>query len=378
MITPDYYYVIVGGGLAGLQLASRINKDLFFKGKKIAIIDPSEKTENDKTWCFWEKSTGNWDYLVHSSWKIANFYSSEISETLDLGDYTYKMIRSLDFYEQVKKELQEAEEITFIQDRVTKIDPVTRTAIGEKSKYTATHFFDSRVNQDYKTDEKSSLIYQHFKGWMIETPEDVFDPEAFTMMDYRLKYEDTTSFTYVLPVTPRKALVEFTFFTPYLTKFDVYEKMITKYLKEILKISNWKILETEAGVIPMTDFPFHTLNSTYITKIGTGGGWVKASSGYSFRNTEKKTAKIIENIKSGLAPEHGLFNKKFSKYDAIFLDVLDSRNDLGEYLFTELYTNNTVEEIFRFLDEETTFYEDLKIMFSLYHPQFIKSFFKLL
>ena len=52
MLVPDYYYVIVGGGLAGLQLASRISNDIFFKGKKIAIIEPSAKVENDKTWCF--------------------------------------------------------------------------------------------------------------------------------------------------------------------------------------------------------------------------------------------------------------------------------------------------------------------------------------
>ncbi len=61
MITPDYYYVIVGGGMAGLQLAYRIHNDLFFKGKKIAIVDPNNKTENDKTWCFWEKNSGEWD-----------------------------------------------------------------------------------------------------------------------------------------------------------------------------------------------------------------------------------------------------------------------------------------------------------------------------
>ncbi len=80
----------------------------------------------------------------------------------------------------------------------------------------------------------------------------------------------------------------------------------------------------------MTDFPFEKNNSSKITKIGTGGGWVKGSTGYSFKHTEKKIKKIIENIKSGYEPSKDLFRSKYKFYDAIFLDVLARRNDKGE------------------------------------------------
>ena len=126
----------------------------------------------------------------------------------------------------------------------------------------------------------------------------------------------------------------------------------------------------------MTDYPFHKFNTDYLTRIGTAGGWVKASSGYSFKNTEAKVEQLIDNIKSGVRPSANLMNKKFQRYDAIFLDVLEKRNDLGESLFTKFYTKNSIQDIFRFLDEETSFSEELKIMMSLYHPQFLKSFFK--
>ncbi len=376
MIVPDYYYVIVGGGLAGLQLAARINDDIFFKGKKIAIIDPSEKTGNDKTWCFWEKSPGKWDSIIYTSWQKAAFISSEVNDEIDLGEYSYKMLRSQDFYRYIKKKLDNSPDITFIHDRIEKIDQVTRTAIGEKSTYTATHFFDSRPEKGFKTDEKSTLIWQHFKGVLIETEKNTFNPSVFTMMDYRLRYKNSTSFTYVLPISEKKALVEYTFFTPFLTEEKVYDEMLDKYLQQVLKISKWTVLESEKGMIPMTDHSFSKANSPHLTKIGTGGGWVKASSGYSFKNTEKKVERIIENIKSGRPTHYKLFEKKFKKYDAIFLDVLSRRNDLGEMLFTKFYTRNAIEDIFRFLDEETTFSEDLKVMLSIYHPQFLKSFFR--
>ena len=376
MITPDYYYVIVGGGMAGLQLAHRLNNDLFFRGKKIVIIEPDDKSINDKTWCFWEKDPGAWDHIITKSWQKGKFISSETSKDLELAPYTYKMLRSLDFYEHIKSELKESGDINFIKDEITSIDEVTRTAKGKEKDYTATHFFDSRPPKDYKKSENSTLIYQHFKGWYIKTEEDIFDPEIFTMMDYRINYKDSASFTYVLPLSPNEALVEFTFFTPFLTNDKTYDRYLNRYIREILKINSFEIIEEEIGVIPMTDYPFHEKSTGKVTKIGTAGGWVKASSGYSFKNTEKKIDLLIKNIKSGQKPSRNLINKKYLRYDAIFLEVLKNRNDLGESLFTKFYTKNSIQDIFRFLDEETSFSEDIKIMLSLYHPEFLKAFFK--
>lgn len=375
MITPDYYYIIVGGGLAGLQLALEIRKDIFFKGKKIAIIDPSLKNDNDKTWCFWEKGSGKWDELIQKEWQQGSFIADSVEKELDFAPYSYKMLRSIDFYEYAKSELTKDPDTYFIQDKISRIDEVTRTALGKKESYTATHFFDSRPPHAYKDDSGSAKIYQHFKGISIETQEAQFDPERFIMMDYRVKYRNSTCFTYVLPVSPKNALIEFTFFTPFLTEEKVYDEQLEKYIREVLKIDNYKIAESETGVIPMTDYPFHIHNSKHITKIGTAGGWVKASSGYSFKSTERKVSKLLSNIKSGNRPSQGLFSKRFQRYDAIFLDVLEKRNDLGESLFTKFYTKNSIQNIFRFLDEETTFSEEIKIMQSMFHPQFLKSFF---
>ncbi|MCM4157650.1 lycopene cyclase family protein [Gramella sp. AN32] len=375
MIVPDYYYVIVGGGLAGLQLALRLQEDLFFKGKKIAIIDPSDKAENDKTWCFWEKGSGDWDALIHQKWSKARFISENVQKKLDLQPYNYKMLRSLDFYKDASEKLEKTSEIYFITDEILKIDPVTRTAIGKNNTYTATHFFDSRPPQNLKISNKINLIFQHFKGWSIKTEDAFFEPSEFTMMDYRIRHEDSTSFIYVLPITATKALVEFTFFTPFISEKDIYDEYLEKYISEILKIKKYQVEETEYGVIPMTDYPFQKDHSKHVTKIGTAGGWVKASSGYSFKNTEKKTKQIIENIKKGVNLTTDLYDKKFQFYDKIFLDVLSKRNDLGAQLFEKFYTKNSIQEIFRFLDEETGLSEDIKIMFSLYHPQFVKSFF---
>jgi lycopene beta-cyclase len=375
MLGPKYFYVIIGGGLAGLQLARQLSRDIFFKGKKIAVIDKDFQLPQ-KTWCFWEKGPGQWDDLVSNSWNKAEFITSHIHETLDLEPYSYKRIEAAKFQKQLREEISESGDIIFIEDEIEEIDPVTMKAHGKKRNYTATHFFDSRLDPMYLNNEKHSLVFQHFKGWEIETENPVFSPEVITMMDYRLAYPEATAFTYVLPFSEKKALIEYTFFTPFLTEEETYDQKLGEYLRDILKVKEYKISSTEAGVIPMTDYPFEKANTRKITKIGTGGGWVKASTGYSFKNTEKRVSKIIDNLKSSKMPGEGLINKKFRKYDSIFLDVLARNNQKGEEIFTKFYTKNSPQDIFRYLDEETEFSEDLKIMFSLYSFDFIKSFFR--
>ena len=375
MLGPRYFYVIIGGGLAGLQLARQLSRDVFFKGKKIAIID-SDFSMPVKTWCFWEKGKGKWDDLLTKSWNKGNFISSEENIDLQLSPYTYKMIKAKDYHQKLQDEIEESGDIEFITDEIRKIDPVTMKAKGLKKSYGATHFFDSRVDPSYLESKKHTTIFQHFKGWEVETEKPVFTPDSFTMMDYRIKYPDATAFTYILPFTEKKALVEYTFFSPFLTEDKVYDEMLQQYFEKILKTKDFQIKSTETGVIPMTDFPFDKANTEQITKIGTGGGWVKPSTGYSFKNTEKRIGKIIENIKSGKLPGENLINNKFRKYDAIFLDVLAQNNQKGEEIFTKFYNKNSPQDIFRYLDEETSVSEDLKIMLSLYSFDFVTSFFR--
>lgn len=375
-MSKSFDYIIIGGGLAGLQLALKFGTDRFFEQKTFAIIDPSNKDSNDKTWCFWEKGKGKWDHIIAKSWDRGLFFSSEKKLTLDLPPYRYKMLRSLDFYEYAHTTLKDLPNFSFIKDSVGKIDIASSVVYGKDDSYSGLHIFDSRITSDYEKNENSSTLYQHFKGWKIKTAQKAFDSEVFTMMDFRLKYKDSTSFTYVLPLSDTEALIEFTLFTPYLTEEEVYDQNLKDYIDNILKIEEYQIEETEKGVIPMTDFPFHNDSTSRITKIGTGGSWVKGSTGYSFKHTEKKTEQIINNIKKGANPDSGLINNLKRRYDAIFINVLERNNELGEKIFTRLYRKNDLKTIFRFLDEETSFKEDIKIMFSLYHPQFLVSFFR--
>ncbi|MBL7810341.1 MAG: hypothetical protein JNN28_21135, partial [Saprospiraceae bacterium] len=136
------------------------------------------------------------------------------------------------------------------------------------------------------------------------------------------------------------------------------------------------VTETEQGIIPMTDFPFEQYSVERHLRIGTGGGWVKPSTGYSFKNSEKNARRIVHNLKTGKRVDEGLISRKFRWYDAIFLDVLHRHNAKGPELFYTMYRKNPIQRIFAFLDDESTLTEDLQIINGFPKAPFVRSFFR--
>ncbi|WP_033955940.1 lycopene cyclase family protein [Psychroserpens jangbogonensis] len=378
--SSHFDYIIIGNGLAGFQLALKLSEESHFKDKQIALIDPSEKNTNDKTWSFWQTESSLWNSIIHKSWKKASVITSKKEIDLELNPYTYNSVKSLDFYREAKAQLNKKENIQFIIEKVTSVKENESVLVTtNKNTYSASHVFDSRVPDEFSTEKNNSVsIIQHFKGWVIKTENNCFDETKVVMMDYRLKDGEQTTFMYVLPFSKTEALVEFTYFTENLVDEHVYDNYIKTYIKNYLQIDHYSIIETEQGQIPMTNYDFSKFNTNTVTKIGTGGGWVKGSTGYSFKLTEKKVAKIIENIKANKTPSSNLFRSKYKFYDKVFLKVLKDENHKGEWIFKQFYSKNSVQTMFRFLDEESTFLEEVKIMWSLFSWSFIKAFFKTL
>jgi lycopene beta-cyclase len=153
---------------------------------------------------------------------------------------------------------------------------------------------------------------------------------------------------------------------------EEYENEIQDYIQK-LGISNYKIIEKEQGNIPMTCYAFWKHNTKNIVNIGSAGGWTKASTGYTFANTIKKSKALINFLSN--ETDFRKFHKtdKFWFYDLLFIDVLFRRNDLGSTVFSALFKKGNPTLIFKFLDEETSFWEDLQVIWKCPKGLFIRA-----
>lgn len=378
MSTFKFDIGIVGGGVSGLHLALCFAQDEFFENHSIVLFEKEPKTENDKTWSFWENGEGKWDKLIHKQWSKGKIFALNKEVDLNIKPFTYKTLRSIDFYTYAYQLLQNSKNIKIVFESVVQLE---EDALGVKiktknSEYHTDLAFNSQLPDLKKIKKEAQFtLLQHFKGWFIESNEASFNPNEFIMMDYRYKDGDKTSFVYVLPFSEKKALIEYTYFTPDLVEDSHYDYFLNSYISDTLKLKNFKINEQEKGIIPMSNYNFSKNHTARIIQIGTAGGWVKASSGYSFKNAEKKATKIAENLKNNLHANHELFHPKYKHYDAIFLDVLYKDNQLGEEVFYKLYAKNKIQTLLQFLDDDTTYLQDLSIIKSLSSARFIKAFF---
>lgn len=366
--------MIIGAGAAGFNLALAMMDDAFFEDKKVLLIDKSSKSENDRFWSYWEKRDGLFDDIISAKYGEGLFVGPTKEHVrFQLGDYRYKTLESGRFYTHAKMKIDEHPGFKLVKAEVLSTDEKEGSVAikTDVDNYEALHVFDSRVDPGFYS-SNSIKIWQHFKGWTIETSKNIFEANTFIMMDFSVARKGHTSFMYILPFSKNKALVEYTFFDHHPLQAKDYDPHLTSYIQNNLGLNkaDFRIMDEELGIIPMTDYPFYKDSSKLITKIGTAGSWVKGSTGYSFGNAMRNGAKIVENLKNNQPPGYRLVNGRHLFYDAILLRVLDRYNGNGPDVFHQMFRKNPIERILKFLSEESCFSDELKIMISLVRREF--------
>ena len=359
-------YIICGGGASGLLLLDALSSDSYFKTPSILLIEQEVKNSNDRTWCFWEASPGHFDPLLRKTWASASFKSKEFKLDFNLEPYRYKMLRSKSFYQEIQHKIKSNTQVTYLKAKVTEVK--------EKGASTAVHtthgvfesekVFNSIFNpKALHSQKKYPVLKQHFIGWFIKTKTAQFDPGKVFFMDFDIPQKEQTRFIYVLPLSENHALVEYTLFSEALLVREEYEAGIIDYLKA-QGIHDFEIEEKEEGNIPMSCFPFEQFNTPSLLHIGTAGGWTKASTGFTFKNTQRNINELVGFLKTGKKLNQFQTKNRFRFYDLLFLDVLLKYNAQGSKLFERMFAKNHPLTIFRFLDEKTTLLEELKILSS--------------
>ena len=376
MRAKNYDYIFLGAGCASLSIIMRMIASKKFSQKKILLVDREPKTKNDRTWCFWEKESGFFEDIIYRKWSKLFFKTDNISIPLEMGDYRYKMIRGIDFYDKCFSVIKQQENIDIIYGEISFEEDYELTTLKINNKLLEpdkkTILFNSLYSPSARQKGKFHLL-QHFKGWTVETAYDFFEAKQATLMDFRVCQNHGTTFVYVLPLSATKALIEYTLFTENLLPVAEYDIALKNYLEEFLALNDFTIAEEEFGVIPMTNanFPFFK-NGMYF--IGTAGGQTKASTGYTFLFIQKQADTIVQElISKGKLSKNKKTKNRFFFYDSTLLHILSKNLLPGKTIFSILFRKNPADQVLKFLDNETVVTEEIKLLNTLPKKIFIKA-----
>lgn len=372
-----YHYIFTGSGLSALMTVYEMIVSGKFKDKTVLLLDADQKKTNDRTWCFWD-DVDLFEPIISKKWDAALFANESFTRKLKIQPYQYKMIEGLDLYNHIFKIISKQENIHFLQERVLNYEDLGIQCIVKtiNKSYSCDKIFNSIFNPELvKRQTEYPLLQQHFIGWFIKSKEEVFNPNLATFMDFSIEQKGNTRFMYVLPTSTTEALLEYTLFSADLLPKQEYETEIQNYIQK-LGITDYEIIAKEQGNIPMTSYPFWKHNTNNLINIGSAGGWTKASTGFTFKNTVKKSKQLVHFLEK--ETDFRKFHKKdkFWFYDMLFIDVLFKNNALGSLLFSSLFQKGNPVLIFNFLDEETSLLEDFRVMLKCPTVPFTKALFE--
>jgi lycopene beta-cyclase len=374
-VENKYDYIIAGAGCAGYSLLYHLLQDPILSKKKILVLDANFNKGNDRTWCFWEDQAGPFESIVCKKWSNIEVLKGSMHRSLPTAPFEYKMIQGIDFYQYVTDFAKGFDNVEWVASKILSIDSINANSARvnwEGGSANAGYVFSS-INGE----RIQSKLWQHFKGIVVEFDNAVFDDTVARLMDFNVPQMDATAFMYLLPLTDKKALVEYTLFSPTILASAEYDHVLDAYMEEHYKGVAYQIQHSEMGAIPMTSKKL-TSSDGAVVSIGTMGDAVKASTGYAFQFIQKQTQQIVSQLKLNQALNPAVHHTRHQFYDAVLLYILEHQKMAGDEIFARIFKKNTAATVFKFLSNTSTLLDDIKIMTSLPTQIFLPAAIKVL
>ncbi|MGF1512015.1 MAG: lycopene cyclase family protein [Myxococcota bacterium] len=367
----DGEYVIAGAGLSGLLMAKQLVDAPDLDGR-IVLIDSSFDRAPARTWCFWGEIPEFLAPYVEKTWRHMTVASSTERVTRRLDREPYHMIRAETFCTGLLNELEAHPQVRFLRGRV---EDMFDTPDGALTRVDGRVVSSRWLFQSVRAPRLERPLLQHFGGWEVETSRPIFDAESVTLMDFDLprgsEEGGATSFMYVVPTTPHRALVEFTEISHRRRPRSFYDRHLASYLGRWT--DEWRYLRTEYGAIPMDASEVPQRTGQHIFHLGRAGGMTKPSSGYTLRRTVDQVESLVRGLSKHGVPRVRTRSKMRHRFlDRLFLKVLTNRPELGATLFTNLFFRNRFDTVLSFLGEKTSLWDEAKLVSSLPKAPFLE------
>ncbi|MFQ6143152.1 lycopene cyclase family protein [Streptomyces seoulensis] len=362
--------VVVGGGAAGLSLAHRLAG---LGSLTVTLVEAPDgpRRPAERTWCYWDRGADDLDEAVGASWTRLRVHGADGAPvTVEAWPFSYRMIRSPALERLVHDRLARTPGGRLLRATADTVRTTTTadgaraevdctTPDGRRLTLRARHVFDSRP-LPAEPPARTRLL-QHFRGWFVHTDTARFDPAVADLMDFRVPQpRHGLAFGYVLPLSPDRALVEYTEFSRTPLTAPAYEAALARYTRDVLRLGAFTVEAAEQGVIPMTDARFPRRDGA-VVRIGTAGGATRPATGYTFAAVQRQSRAVAAALSTGRAHTPRPHRRRTLAMDAVLLRALDTGRIDGPAFFTTLFRDVPPHRLLRFLDGATTLGEDWSV-----------------
>ncbi|MFM8457094.1 MAG: beta-carotene 15,15'-dioxygenase, Brp/Blh family, partial [Ignavibacteria bacterium] len=230
----------------------------------------------------------------------------------------------------------------------------------------AKHVFDSRPPQWNPPQSNQTFLLQSFYGWRITTEEPQFDSNTFTMMDFSVDQSIATQFVYILPFSSTHALIELTRFGANPIDYEYAQEQLKEYCRE-KQFGSYVIDTEEQGIIPMSSCTLQEESRSHgLFRTGSGAGKVKPSTGYAFKEMARDAVHIVKSLNNEKPPQRVIQRSgRFAFYDRLLLKILESHPHRGKEIFENLFHHVRGTRVLQFLEERTSFIEEIEVFMAL-------------
>lgn len=375
--------IVIGAGCAGLSLGFNL-AEMGEDAPKTIFLEQRTEYQNDRTWCFWGHPQTPFMDLVQNRWsKVRVKDSGERSALIKCEASPYQLLIASDFYQHTLKKIDQNNKLELRKGVKLSNEPsqfdngwLVQTDAGC---FISKTIIDTRpLPMDTLGD---TTLWQSFIGYEIECDNPLFDPNTAHLMDFCEANQDFVGFTYVLPFSPTKALIEFTSFgSQAYSKDDLLERL-NKTVSEYVGESPFSIIRTESGLIPMglgAQHPRHcnTLPASYV-QVGVTAGSARPATGYTFQRIQAWAKECAREIRrTGLPIPQATDSFLLSKMDSIFLNVLRNNPEMGSSLFMDMFSKVSHQRLIRFLSDRGGLLDYLAVVTALPPLPFLKEVFR--
>ena len=370
--------LILGGGAAGLSLARRLAEQ-GTTAPRTLVLESRVDYADDRTWCFWMHPTAQLTHLVRRRWAKVSLASSAERVLVDCPEFPYALLPSGGFYQDSRECIARSERVRLAMGVAVLGEPrkvgglweVATSAGVQRARW----IVDTRPSAPPA--EGAAVLWQSFLGQEIEAAGPVFDPTVAEIMHFTQGEAGQILFHYLLPLSPTRALLEVTAFSPKPVGPDGFRAELNRFIDRRLEGRRYQLRRDEHGILPMgLPMPVPSADATYV-RAGLMAGGARASSGYAFQRIQRWAERCAQSLADGHGPQpHAADGWILRRMDALFLQVLRQRPELAPTLFLAMFRRVAPARLARFMSDQATLLDNLAVIAALPPGPFLRELFR--